>query len=200
MGLREESCQACINRGGTRWGERSLPLSAPRLSSASLPSGLSAATVSSLFRKEAGEAHGVQLRGHRGGGGQVPRPRPLPPQHHAHQRGCGVAQADEEELVVRLLRQRPRRRPQVRLRAGHARRVLQVPPPPQQLPRPRPPGDPSLPGRHLRRAAAGRATAVLPHRRGAVMASPISLNQESPPRQQEGERREKGKEHLSYVM
>ena len=110
-------------------------------------------------------ADGVQLRRHRGGGRQVPRPRPRPrppppPQHDADQRG-GVAQDAAEELVVRP---QPRRRAQVRVRAGHARRLLQVPPPPQQLPRPRPrqqPGVPSLPGHLRRRAAAGRGRVPL---------------------------------------
>ncbi|KAJ1270827.1 hypothetical protein BS78_06G080900 [Paspalum vaginatum] len=111
---------------------------------------------------------GVQLRGHRRGGGPVPRPRPPPPQHDAHRSG-GVAQDDASELVVRP-QPRPRRRAQVRLRACHARRLLQVPPPPRQLPRPRPPAVASLRGR-LRRAAAGRGPAVLPHRRGAVTAT-----------------------------
>ncbi|KAK8448735.1 hypothetical protein SEVIR_7G092300v4 [Setaria viridis] len=159
---------------GTRGGERSLPRSAPRL-----PPLLRFLPVRSLFllfrgQERGRKAHGVQLRGHRCGGRQVPRPLP-PPQHHAHRRGRGVAEAHAEELVVRLLRPRPRSRAQVRLRPGHTRWVVQVPPPPQQLPRPRPPGVPSLPGRHhLRRASAGRATVVLPHRRGAVTA-PVSL-------------------------
>ncbi|TVU14669.1 hypothetical protein EJB05_38152, partial [Eragrostis curvula] len=103
--------------------------------------------------------NGVQLRRHWNGGGQVPQPRP---RHHADRR-CGVAQDDAEELVVRVVRSRSRpRRPQVRLRAGHSRRVLQVPAPPHQLPRPRPPGVPSVPGHHR------VVVVVLPHRRGAV--------------------------------
>jgi hypothetical protein len=94
---------------------------------------------------------GVQLRGHRGGGGQVSRP-----QHDA--------QDDAEELVVSVLGpQRPRSRPtspQVRLCAGYPCRVLQVPAPPHQLPRPRPLVVPSVTGHH------GRVLLVLPHRRG----------------------------------
>jgi hypothetical protein len=101
---------------------------------------------------------GVQLRGHSGGGGQVSRP-----QHDAHRRG-GVAQDDAEELVVSVLGpQRPRSRPpspQVRLCTGYPCRVLQVPAPPHQLPRPRPPVVPSVTGHH------GRVLLVLPHRRG----------------------------------
>ncbi|KAG0525614.1 hypothetical protein BDA96_06G071400 [Sorghum bicolor] len=131
--------------------------------------------------REPGGADGVQLRRHRGGGEQVPRPRPRPPppppppqqQHDADRRG-GVAQDDAEELVVRLVRPQPRLHAQVRVCAGHSRRLLQVPPPPQQLPQP--PGVPSVPGHHLRRAAAGRGRVLLPYRRGAVTARRPSVS------------------------
>ncbi|KAG2651284.1 hypothetical protein PVAP13_1NG257595 [Panicum virgatum] len=122
---------------------------------------------------------GVQLRGHDGRGGPVPRPAPPPPQrrHHPDGRRGGVVVAARHapELLVRVLRRRPqpRRRGQVRVRAPDARGVLQVPPPPHQLPGPRPPAPvpAHLPRRRRRRrAGAGRPDVLrlLPHRRGPV--------------------------------
>uniref|UniRef100_A0A0E0KQ58 Uncharacterized protein n=1 Tax=Oryza punctata TaxID=4537 RepID=A0A0E0KQ58_ORYPU len=144
-------------------------------------------------------SNGVQLRGYCMGGRQVPQPRPRPPpqqQRHDADRRCGVAE-DAEELVVRRLgvvrrRRWPRVRAQVRLRAGDARRLLQVPAPPQQLARPWP-RPPVVLSYRRRGADGGRAVLVLPHRSGAVTQE-RSLGPRNA-QQEEERRRRKMKEH-----
>jgi hypothetical protein len=106
---------------------------------------------------------GVQLRRLHRRGGQVPRP---PQQQHNADGRQGVAPAHHApELLVRLLLIRRQR--QVRVRAFDTRQLVQVPPPPHQLPGPRPRTRCSVPAG--RRAAPGRPVLrLLPHRRGAV--------------------------------
>ncbi|OQU85038.1 hypothetical protein SORBI_3004G161800 [Sorghum bicolor] len=122
-------------------------------------------------REEEEPIDGVQLRGHDGRGGQVPRPAQPQQQHHPDGRR-GVAAPHAPQLLLRVLREpQPRRRGQVRVRAPDPRRLLQVPAPPHQLPGPRPrpraPVPADLPRR--RRARAGRPVLrLLPHRRGPV--------------------------------
>ncbi|EAY93985.1 hypothetical protein OsI_15761 [Oryza sativa Indica Group] len=181
--------------GPTVWESRvafkASPLSVPSQFAALRLLHLSAVLIPFLQVLELQKAgsNGVQLRGHCWGGRQVPRPRPPQQRHDADRRG-GVAE-DAEELVVRRLgvvrRRRTRVRPQVRLRAGDARRLLQVPAPPQQLARP-----PVVLSHRRRRAGGGRAVLVLPHRRGAVTQE-RSLGPRNAQQEEERRRKKEGK-------
>jgi hypothetical protein len=133
--------------------------------------------VQQSSRSESGEEEkpidGVQLRGHDGRGGTVPRPSQPQHQHDPDGRrggGGGIAAQLPAQLLLRVLRgpqPRRRRRGQVRVRARDPRRVVQVPAPPHQLPGPRPPAP--VPAGLPRRAGAGRLVfRFLPHRRGPV--------------------------------
>ncbi|WOL02525.1 hypothetical protein Cni_G11244 [Canna indica] len=98
--------------------------------------------------------HGIQLRDQR----RRPRLPPQPPPPSG-----AVAAGGAEVLVVQLLHLQPGRRTQVRLRSGHPRGFIQVPPPQDEFPRPQLTGLP-----HFGSAAARCELLSCPHRGGSV--------------------------------